>query len=118
MTGQNSDGNILIPALEAALAHWEEWKREKTFFASSAPGRVLGPLAAAIARRDVYKPVAGHSLFSGYCGVVCRRRHSLCRCCISRSPEFEHCRRLTVSNLIALSVGFAILGTSDLRRSG
>jgi hypothetical protein len=71
MTGQNSDRNILVPALEAALAHWEEWKREKTILGSyPPPDAVLVPLAAAIAKCDVYKPVAGRSLFSGYSGVV------------------------------------------------
>jgi len=71
MIGQNSDRDILIPALEVALARWEEWKREKTILGSyPPPDAVLTPLAAAIEKCDVYKPVAGRSLFSGYSGVV------------------------------------------------
>ena len=71
MTGQNSDRNILVPALKTALAHWEEWKREKTVLGSyPPPDAILAPLAAAIAKCDAYKPVAGRSLFSGYSGIV------------------------------------------------
>ena len=71
MAVQNSDRDILIPALEDALARWEEWQRGKSILGSYPPSdAVLAPLTAAIEKCDVYKPVAGYSLFSGYSGVV------------------------------------------------
>jgi hypothetical protein len=71
MAGQNSDRDILVPALEAALVRWEEWQRGKSILGSYPPGdAILAPLSAAIEKCDVYRRVAGHSLFSGYSGVV------------------------------------------------
>jgi hypothetical protein len=71
MIGQNGDRDILIPALEVALARLEEWERERTILGIyPTPDAVLTPLAAAIEKCDVYKPIAGRSLFSGCSGVV------------------------------------------------
>lgn len=75
MAAQTGDRDILIPAIEAALTRWEEWKRRRTLLSSYPPGDpVLAPLATAIESCAVYKSVAGHSLFSGYSGVVLQAR--------------------------------------------
>ncbi|MGO9685824.1 MAG: hypothetical protein ACLPTZ_25160, partial [Beijerinckiaceae bacterium] len=67
MAGQTSDRDILIPAIEDALARWKEWQRGKSLLGSYPPDdTVTGPLADTIEKCEVFKPVAGHSLFSGY----------------------------------------------------
>lgn len=62
---------ILVTALEAVQPIWEEWKRDKTLLTQHPPPEsILEPLAAAIAQCEIFKSVEGHSLFSGYAGVV------------------------------------------------
>jgi hypothetical protein len=65
------DRDVLVSGLEAALSAWEEWKRDKTLLAQYPPDvSILAPLTNAIEKCEVFKPIEGHSLFSGYSGVV------------------------------------------------
>lgn len=67
----SNDRDILISALETALPAWEKWKRDKTLLTQYPPDDgVLAPLAAAIEKCEVFKPIQGCSLFSGCAGVV------------------------------------------------
>ena len=62
---------LLTPALEAALAAWENWKKGKTLLEHYSLGAdILDPLAAAIEGCDVYKAIVGKPIFSGFSGVV------------------------------------------------
>lgn len=62
---------ILTPALESAIAAWEQWKNEKSILTLyPPPPEVLDPLADAIEATDEFKKVAGRPVLTGYSGVV------------------------------------------------
>jgi hypothetical protein len=65
------DRSILVDALNVALATYARKTQGKSLLGRPSPDEeVLGPLAAAIERCSVYKPVAGHELFSANRGIL------------------------------------------------
>lgn len=71
MTPSSSDRDILVSALQVALAAFEQSKHGKTLLGQHPPDEsLLAPLADAIEECEVFKPIRGRSLYSGNSGVV------------------------------------------------